>query len=84
MLLTQRFVLRGNLRLEVRVVPVLALQRDVNLAPDILLQLVVRLQEQDAQVAELRHLCLQLLDVPRVVGVEAVGGGAAHLRRARA
>ena len=83
-LLTQRFVLHGNLRLEVGVVPVLALQRDVNLATDILLQLVVRLEKQNAQVPKLSHLRLELLDVPRVVGVEPVGGGAANLRGARA
>ena len=65
----QRLLLDANLRLEVGVVLRLALERDVNLAPDVPLELIVRLEKQHAQVPELGHLRLELLDVSRILGV---------------
>ena len=65
----QRLLLDANLRLEVGVVLRLALERDVNLAPDVPLELIVRLEQQHAQVPELGHLRLELLDVSRILGV---------------
>ena len=65
----KRLLLNANLRLEVGVVLRLALERDVNLAPDVPLELIVRLEQQHAQVPELGNLRLELLDVSRVLGV---------------
>ena len=82
LLLLQRLFLDVHLRLEIGVVSRLALERDVHLASDVLLELIVRLKEEHAQIAKFRNLRLQLLHVPRIVGVGRVArGGVRMLQR---